>query len=550
MRTGGQMIVDGLEAQGVARVFCVPGESHLPVLDALRDSPVRTILARHEGGAAMMAEAEGKMTGRPGVALVTRGPGATNAASGVHVARQDSTPMLLLVGQIGRRMRGREAFQEVDYRQSFGDLAKWVEQIDHADRIPEILSHAFHVAMSGRPGPVVLALPEDMLRERAEAAPAPRVEVAEPAPAPAAIARLGAMLRAARRPFLLLGGSRWSAGAVENARRFAEAWGMPVGCSFRRQSLFEASWPNYAGDVGLGINPALRARLSESDLLILLGARFSENPSQGFSLLGIPAPGKTLVHVHPGPEELGRIYAPDLAINATPGAFLEAALALTPERADRGADAAHAAYRAWSAPPHRDGAPGCVEMGAAITALEALLPDDAILTNGAGNYAIWLHRFHRSRGFGTQLAPVSGSMGYGLPAAIAAKLRHPQREVVCFAGDGCFQMSMQEFGAAAQLRLGVIVLVIDNGLYGTIRMHQEREFPGRVHATWLESPDFAAMARAWGGNGEAVTETGAFADAFLRARAASAHGPALLHLRTDPDAITPTTTLQALRKTR
>ncbi|MGF1660840.1 MAG: thiamine pyrophosphate-binding protein [Rubrimonas sp.] len=552
MRTGGRLIVEGLQAQGVDRVFCVPGESYLPVLDALHDSPIRTVLARHEGGAAMMAEADGKLTGRPGVALVTRGPGATNAASGVHVAKQDGTPMLLLVGQIGRRMRGREAFQEVDYRQTFGDLAKWVEQIDHADRIPEILSHAFHVAMSGRPGPVVLALPEDMLRESADAAPAPRVEVAEPAPTPQAMARFAELLRAARRPVLILGGSRWTSEAAEAARRLAEDWGLPTGCSFRRQHLFDARSPVYAGDVGLGINPALKARIAESDLVILLGARFSENPSQGFTLLGIPEAKQTLVHIHPGAEELGRIYAPDLAICATPGAFLEAALALPVAPAERGAAEAHAAYLAWSDPPPREAAPGCVELGATMRALEALLPDDAILTNGAGNYAIWLHRFHRSRGFGAQLAPVSGSMGYGLPAAIAAKLRHPAREVVCFAGDGCFQMTMQEFGAAAQAGAGVVVLVIDNAMYGTIRMHQERDFPGRVHATALANPDFAAMARAWGGFGETVTETDAFPDAFARARAFAAARalPALLHLRADPEAITPATTLSALRGAR
>ena len=549
MRTGGRLIVEGLEAQGVERVFCVPGESYLPVLDALSDSPIRTVLARHEGGAAMMAEADGKLTGRPGVALVTRGPGATNAASGVHVAKQDSTPMLLLVGQIGRRMRGRDAFQEVDYRQTFGDLAKWVEQIDHADRIPEILSHAVHVAMSGRPGPVVLALPEDMLRETADLSPAPRAEVAEPAPTARAMARFGELLRAAERPFLLLGGSRWTAEAAGAARHFAEGWGLPTGCSFRRQHLFDARSPVYAGDVGLGINPALKARIAQSDLLVLLGARFSENPSQGFSLLGIPKPAQSLVHIHPGAEELGRIYAPDLAICATPGAFLEAALALPVEARERGAADAHAAYVAWSEPPARSAAPGHVELGAMMRALDAVLPDDAILTNGAGNYAIWLHRFHRSRGFGTQLAPVSGSMGYGLPAAIAAKLRHPDREAVCFAGDGCFQMTMQEFGAAAQAQAGVVVLVIDNAMYGTIRMHQERGYPGRVHATALANPDFAAMARAWGGFGELVTETEAFPEAFARARAFATERslPALLHVRADPEAITPATTLSALR---
>ena len=325
MATGGRLLVECLEAQGVERAFCVPGESYLEVLDALRDSSIRTVVARQEGGAAMMAEADGKMTGRPGIAMVTRGPGSTNAASGVHVARQDSTPMILLVGQVGRGMKGRDAFQEVDYRQTFRDLAKWVEEIDDAARIPEIVSHAFHVAMSGRPGPVVLALPEDMLTETAEAAPGPRVEVAEPAPAPDAMGRFETLLRGASRPFLVLGGSRWDDDAVARVHSFSERHDLPVGVSFRRQGLFDHAHANYAGDVGLGINPKLRARLSDADLLVLLGGRFSEIPSQGFSLLDIPRPRQTLVHVHPGPEELGRIYRADLALNATPGAFLRAA---------------------------------------------------------------------------------------------------------------------------------------------------------------------------------------------------------------------------------
>ncbi|HET7412714.1 MAG TPA: thiamine pyrophosphate-binding protein, partial [Pararhizobium sp.] len=328
VKTGGRLLVDCLEAQGVERVFCVPGESYLEVLDALSDSAIRAIGARQEGGAAMMADADGKMTGRPGIAMVTRGPGATNAASGIHVARQDSTPMILFVGQVGRRMKGREAFQEVDYRQTFGNLAKWVEEIDHADRIPEVVSHAFHVAMSGRPGPVVLALPEDMLTSLTDGEAGPRVEVAEPAPTPEAMAKFDALLTAAERPFLVLGGSRWDADAVVRVQAFAEHHDLPVGVTFRRQSLFDHLHPNYAGDIALGINPKLKSRVAESDLLILLGARFSEIPSQGFTLLDIPAPKQTLVHVHPGPEELGRIYRPDLAINATPGAFLRTAAEL------------------------------------------------------------------------------------------------------------------------------------------------------------------------------------------------------------------------------
>ena len=544
MRTGGQILVDCLKAQGVERVFCVPGESFLAVLDALHDSGIHTVAARQEGGAAMMAEADGKLTGRPGVAIVTRGPGATNASAGVHVAKQDSTPMVLLVGQIGREMKGREAFQEVDYRQTFRDLAKWVEEIDDASRLPEVFSHAWHVAMSGRPGPVVLALPEDMLRDTADAAPGPRVEVADPAPSPAAMARLEVMLREAESPFMVLGGSRWTPRASMLAHRFAESWDIPVGVSFRRQMLFDHRHGHYAGDVGLGINPALRKRIEEADLLLLLGARFSENPSQGFSLLSIPQPAQRLVHVHPGPEEIGRIYAADLGINATPETFLDAALELAaPQASGRGA-AAHAVWQGWATPKPVE-SNGPVSMTAVVAHLTETCPEDAILCNGAGNYSVWLHRFYAYRGWSTQLAPVSGSMGYGLPAAVAAKLRHPGREVICLAGDGCFQMTMQEMGTAAQHGAGVIVLVCDNGSYGTIRMHQERHYPGRVSATDIVNPDFAALARAYGAHAETVETTTAFAPALARARAAG--GLALLHLKTDPEQITPTATRSGLR---
>lgn len=534
--SGGHLVVACLKAQGVERVFCVPGESYLDVLDGLHDSGIEVVVARHEGGAAMMAEAEGKMTGRPGVALVTRGPGATNAAAGVHVARQDSTPMVLLVGQIGRAMRGREAFQEVDYRAFLGGIAKWVEEIDRVERIPEILSHAWHVALSGRPGPVVLALPEDMLRDRSERLPGPRVEVAEPAPAPQDIARLGGLLAEARRPVMVLGGSRWSEEAAAAAGRFAEAWRLPAGVSFRRQQLFPADHPTYAGDVGLGINPALKQRLAESDLLLLVGARFSENPSQGFTLLDIPKPRQRLVHVHPGPEELGRIYLPDLAINATPGTFFEAAAALEPAPAWDGSSAAeaHAAYRAWTdAPPAGAGA---LTLSHVVAVLRERLPPEAILANGAGNYATWLHRFYRYR-WGTQLAPTSGSMGYGLPAAVAAACRHRDRPVVCLAGDGCFQMTASEFGVACQHGLDLLVLVCDNGMYGTIRMHQERAYPGRVVATAMANPDFAAWARSYGALGITVTRDEEVAEALEQGLAAA--GPALLHLRLDPRDLAP-----------
>ncbi len=541
MSYGGQLLVDCLRAQGVERIFCVPGESYLAVLNALHDAAIETVICRQEGGAAMMAEADGKLTGRPGIAFVTRGPGATNASSGVHVAQQDSTPMILFVGQIGRDMVGRDAFQEVDYRRFYGVMAKWAEEIHHADRIPEMVSHAFHVAMSGRPGPVVLALPEDMLRDACTAAPAAPVTVAEPAPAPADLERLASLLRAAERPFAVVGGSRWSEAAVADLHAFAESWDLPVGCSFRRQMLFDHLHAHYAGDVGLGINPALAARIKAADLLLLIGARFSENPSQGYSLLGIPEPGKKLVHVHPGAEELGRIYRPELAINATPGTFLAAA-----PRGDGGAargSGAHAEYLEWSevAPA----TPGAVQMGEIMAWLRDHLPADAIITNGAGNYCTWIHRFYRFRRYGTQVAPTSGSMGYGLPAAIAARLRYPGRKVVCFAGDGCFQMTGQEFASAVQYGAAVIVIVVDNGMYGTIRMHQEREYPGRVSATGLRNPDFAMLARACGGHGETVTATDQFPGAFIRA--AESGLPAIVHVLIDPEAITPGKTLAQIR---
>ncbi|MCB1491512.1 MAG: thiamine pyrophosphate-binding protein [Rhodobiaceae bacterium] len=540
--TGGRLIVEGLEAQGVERLFCVPGESYLNVLDALADSTIHTVVARQEGGAAMMAEADGKLTGRPGICFVTRGPGATNASAGVHVAQQDSTPMILFVGQIGRRMGGRDAFQEVDYRQFFGGMAKWVEEITHADRIPETISHAFHIAMSGRPGPVVIALPEDMLSRPCDPVPpAPRVEVAEPAPTPDAVARFKGMLEAAENPFVIVGGSRWTDAARTALAGVAARNDLPVSCSFRRQSLFDHADPHYAGDFGLGINPKLAERARQSDLLILLGARLSENPSQGFSLLGIPDPGKPLVHIHPGAEEIGRIYAPTLGINATPGAFLNAVAHIQSPNRGRAAEA-HAAYHAWSDVPTQS--PGALQMGHVIGHLRDTVPD-AILTNGAGNYATWAHRFWHHRDIHAQVAPTSGSMGYGLPAAIAAKLRLPERPVICFAGDGCIQMTIQEIGTACQTGAAVKILVVDNGIYGTIRMHQERHYPGRISATDIQNPDFGAIARAYGAFGAKVEKDADFAGAFAEAMAFD--GPALLHLVTDSEAISPSTTLAKIR---
>lgn len=549
MKTGGQLIVDALEANGVDRVYCVPGESYLPVLDALHDSPIRTIVCRQEGGAAMMADCEGKLTGRPGICFVTRGPGATNASAGVHIAMQDSTPMILFIGQIASHAREREAFQEVNYRAFFGPIAKWATEIEDAARIPEIVTRAFAVATSGRPGPVVIALPEDMLSAEVEAPAAlPHVPV-ETRPGEPEMRQLTDLLAQAKRPFAILGGSRWTPDAKSAFEKAAEAWALPVGVSFRRQMLFDHLHPCYAGDVGIGPNPKLAATIKQADLVLLVGGRFGEMPSSDYTLLKSPYPGQTLVHVHADPGELGRVYRPTVAINASAAAFAEAFAKTAPRAAPAWTaetERLHAAYLDWSTPP--ESGPGAVQMGPIMSYLETVLPDDAILTNGAGNYATWVHRFHRFRRFATQAAPTSGSMGYGTPAAVAAKALFPERVVVAFAGDGCFQMNGQEFATAVQYGLPIVVIVVNNGIYGTIRMHQEREFPGRVSGTDLVNPDFAALARAYGGHGETVEKTAAFAPAFERARASGK--PAIVEIKLDPEAITPTRTLTQIREGR
>jgi acetolactate synthase-1/2/3 large subunit len=545
-RTGGALIVEALKANGVERVSCVPGESYLAVLDALKDSGIETLVCRQEGGAAMMADTWGRLTGKPGICMVTRGPGATNASAGLHVAKQDSIPMILFIGQIGRDMKEREAFQEVEYRRAFTEFAKWVGEIDDARRIPEFVTRAFAVATSGRPGPVVLTLPEDMLLDEVEAPEAKPYTPVEAHPGPAQIAALGEMLKTAKRPMVVLGGTRWSETSVAGIQAFAEKFKLPVGCSFRRQMLFDHLHPSYAGDVGIGINPALAREVKEADLLILLGGRFSEMPSSSYTLMDIPYPAQKLVHIHPDPSELGRVYRADLAICAAPEEFVSALAALeapaSPAWSER-TEAMHTAYLAWSTPPKSS--PGQVQMGEIMEWIEANTPKDVIFTNGAGNYATWLHRFHRFQAFNTQAAPTSGSMGYGLPAAVAAKQLFPEREVVCFAGDGCFMMHGQEFATAIRYNLPIITLVINNSMYGTIRMHQEREYPGRVSATDLTNPDFAALAKAYGGHGETVQTTDDFAPAFLRARASGK--PAIIEIKLDPEAITPTRTLTQIR---
>ncbi len=544
-RSGARILVEQLCAFGIDTAFGVPGESYLDVLDALLDAPLRFVTCRQEGGAAMMAEAWGKLGPAPGVCFVTRGPGATNASAGVHVARQDSTPMLLLIGDVARGHRGREAFQEVDFEAMFAPLAKWTVRIDAAGRIPELLSRAICTASSGRPGPVVVALPEDVLREESEAATLAPPPLPQAAPSAAAMAALGDLLRQAGRPFVLAGGPGWSTAACERLQRFAERWRLPVGVSFRCQDYFDNLHPCYAGHVGIGIDPALARRIRDADLLLVLGARLGEMTTSGYRLIEAPNPRQVLVHAHPDAGELGRVYRPELPIVAGIGEVSEALLQLAPPAA---ADAAQceAAHRDWLAFSEPGDEPGELPLGAIVRALESHLGDDGIVCNGAGNYAIWLHRFFRWRRRGSQLAPTSGSMGYGLPAAIAAALRHPQRRVACWAGDGCFLMHGQELATAVAERLAIVFVVVDNGQYGTIRMHQERRFPGRTSGTALANPDFAALARAYGAAGEAVDSLAEFEAAL--ARSTGRAGPSLIHLRLAADRLTPDLTVEALRE--
>jgi acetolactate synthase I/II/III large subunit len=547
MRTGGSILVDNLLCQGVDLAFCVPGESYLPVLDALYDvrDRLRLIVCRQEGGATYMGEAYGKLTGRPGVVFVTRGPGASNAAIGIHTAAQDSTPLIVFIGQVGGDFADREAFQEIDYRRMYGSIVKWVAQIERAERIPEYVARAFRVAQSGRPGPVVLALPEDMLRAAAKATDLPRVVVPSVHPSPSDVGRVRALLAGARQPLVIAGGGGWNAEACADLKRFAEANALPVACAFRNQDVFDNRHPNYAGDVGIGINPKLAERVRNADVLLVIGERLGEMVTGGYALIEAPQPRQALIHVHPGVEELGRVYQPALAIEAAiaPGCAALAAMAsLAAPAWAQSAATAHEDYLAWQTPRPM---PGALDLWHAVATLRERLPEDAIVASGAGNYAGWLHRLYRYPRYRTQLAPYNGSMGYGVPAGIAAKAAHPQRTVVSWNGDGCFLMNGQELATAVQYRLGVVFVVIDNGMYGTIRMHQEREYPGRVYGTDLVNPDFAALARAYGALGETVERTEQFAPALERALESGR--PALLHLRIDPQAITMNTTIDELR---
>lgn len=547
LRSGGQVLIDALKIHGVDTAFCVPGESYLAALDALHDAKddIKLIVCRQEGGAAYMAEAYGKLTGRPGVCFVTRGPGATNASVGVHTAFQDSTPMILFIGQVAREQVEREAFQEIDYRRMFGQMAKWVVQIDDARRIPELVSQAFHRAINGRPGPVVIALPEDMLTDKVDVADAGPYKAARAHPGPDQMKELHRLLSAAKQPFMIIGGSGWSDRAIDDIRVFAEAMNLPVGVSFRCQDRFNNLHPNYAGDVGIGINPKLAERVKTADLLIVAGARLGEMTTSGYSLVSIPVPRPKLVHVYAGPEELGRVYQPALPILSGMAEFAGEARALPAMSSPAWSDwtkASHQDYLDWTETPK---VAGPVQMGDIMAWLRERLPEDAIICNGAGNYATWVHRFYRFRCPKTQLAPTNGSMGYGVPSAVAAKAIFPDRMVVSFNGDGCFMMNGQELATAMQYSLPVLFIVVNNGIYGTIRMHQERDYPGRVSGTSLTNPDFAALARAYGAHGETVAKTEEFAPAFERCLQSG--GPALIEIRLDPEVITPRLTLSQIR---
>ncbi|ANN72511.1 thiamine pyrophosphate-binding protein [Bordetella bronchialis] len=547
-RTGGQILIDALRIHGVDTAFCVPGESFLAAIDAFHDArdAIRLVVCRQEGGAAHMAEAHGKLTGKPGICFVTRGPGATNASIGVHTARQDSTPLILFIGQVARDCLGREAWQEIDYRHMYGHIAKWVDQIDSAARIPEYINRAFHVATSGRPGPVVLALPEDMLAESATVADSPPFRRAQACPSAEAMGEMRERLARARRPLAILGGGGWTRQASEDLANFATAYDLPVACAFRRQDLLDNRHANYVGEAGLGMDPRLAQRIKDADLILAIGARLGETTTNGYTLLDVPRPAQTLVHIHADAEELGHVYHADVIMNAAMPAFAAAAAALP-------APASPAPWRDWTRQAREDyldnlrpgPMPGPVDMGQVMVFLREQLPPDTIVTNGAGNYTLWVQRFYQYRGLRTQLAPTSGTMGYGMPAAVAAKLAHPDRTVVCFAGDGCFLMNGQELATAVQYGLNILVIVVNNGMYGSIRMHQERHYPGRVCATELRNPDFAAMARAYGAHGEVVERTEDFPAAFERARGAGK--PALLELRVSQDALSPRLTISGLR---
>jgi len=547
-RHGGQILVDQLVRLGVRRVFSVPGESFLAALDGLYDVGIDNIVCRQEGGVTMMADAYGKMTGQPDVAFVTRGPGAANASSGVHVAMQDSTPMVLFVGQIDNRQTDRETFQEIDYRAVFGGLCKWVAQVDHTDRLPEYIARAFRVAQSGRPGPVVLALPENMLSAVANTPDfTGEIKQTQVIPEPATFHSILDKLADAQKPLVVVGGSQWSPKAAKNLEDFADHMGLPVAVGFRRQDYMDNRHPNFAGDLNVGVNPQLAQRVRDADCVLLIGTRFGDIETQGYTLVDPASPNKTILHIHADADELGRVYGPDIGLACRADIAIAGLLKASREHNwDDWRDwtkSARADYDTWKT-PHET--PGNVKLEQVIAWLSENLPDDAILSNGAGNYAAFLHRYFVYKGHGTQLAPTSGSMGYGFPAAVSASLEHPDRTVICLAGDGCFQMTCNELSTAAQHGATPIVIVVNNGRYGTIRMHQEKHYPGRVSGTMLANPDFADLARAYGGHGETVTTTNDFPAAFKRAQASGTH--AVIELQVSQDALSTSLTLSGLAK--
>ena len=543
MIEAGTLIVKILENQKVERVFCVPGESYLSVMNGLQNTSIETVLCKHEGGASMMAEADGKLSGRPGIAFVTRGPGATNAASGVHIAQQDSTPMILFVGQIEKEMYGRDAFQEVNYQEFFGGMSKLVIEVQEANRLSEIISRAYHTAMSGRPGPVVIALPENMLTEKVNEKPLDFIKKINSGPSTKDLAIYIEEMKKSQNPIIIVGGSVWSEESSKNLEKISEILNVPIYTSHRRQSYFDNFHTNYAGDLGLAVNPKIIENIKKSDFITILGGRLSENPSQAFTLLNIPEHNTKLAHIHPSPEEIGKIYKPEIGIASSPIVFVES-LRMTLESFDQNfkkeSNNFREIYNDWinmnlNAPNNG------VDLTQGIRELKDKLDDDTIITNGAGNYAVWVHRLLRFKKYNTQLAPISGSMGYGMPAGIAAKLKHKNREVVVFAGDGCFQMTSNEFATAVQFNVGIIVIVVDNEMYGTIRMHQHKNYKGKYKHTGLVNPDFVQLANSMGGKGFSVHKTEDFVKSFFKASEWSKKYslPTLLHVKTGSEMVLP-----------
>lgn len=546
IRSGGEVLVDQLIVQGVTNAFCVPGESYLAVLDALylKRKDISLYVARQDGGAAFMAEAYGKATGEVGICFVTRGPGATNASIGVHTAFQDSTPMILFVGQVGGDMVDREAFQEIDYRRMFGQMTKWVAQIDRVERIPEYVARAFQVASSGRPGPVVLALPEDMLVEKVRVEDSERVKRVTHQPSMQSMQEVRSLLELSERPLVILGGGGWSESARRQIEMFAEKNHLPVGCSFRRQDLFDNRHPNYIGDIGIGINPKLASIVKESDLLLVVGARLGEMTTGGYALIEAPTPKQKLIHIHPGIEELGRVFQASVMINSNIEEAAEALNLLEPSESVS-TDWLNKANKTYIENIIPQPSTGDVDLSELMIAMRELLPRDTVMTNGAGNFSGWIHRYWQYEDFRSQIAPTNGAMGYGVPAGVAAKIACPDKLVVSVSGDGCFLMNGQEIATAIQYNLKILFIVFDNGMYGTIRMHQERDYPSHVYGTALKNPDFAALAKAYGLHAETVTSTRDIRGAIKRC--IDQNSASLIHIKVDPEAITTRTTLTAIR---